>query len=214
MAEAVKKKEENPKKKSAAQQFKSALPMIKELVLPRRGLLAFSFLLVLVGLWLPAVVNLSGIKNIGAVQVVTTILKFIALAFMSTVGLFFISTGNFTPWNVSGQSTVGAIGSAMAICLFSYLGVETAAVAAAKVRDPDRNVPKATVLGTLASAVVYLLSMVAIFGIVPTEQLALDENKASYSVAANAMVGSGHWAATWWPPRSSSPGSAPSTAGP
>ena len=40
----------------------------------------------------------------------------------------------------------------MAICLFSYLGVETAAVAAAKVRDPERNVPRATIFGTLASA--------------------------------------------------------------
>src|SRR4029453_17241658 len=50
------------------------------------------------------------------------------------------------------------------------------------------------VLGTLASASVYLLSMVAIFGTVPTTELALDENKASYSVAANAMAGGGHWA--------------------
>ena len=41
----------------------------------------------------------------------------------------------------------------MAICLFSYLGVETAAVAAAKVRNPERNVPKSTIYGTLASAV-------------------------------------------------------------
>src|SRR5215470_6257273 len=37
------------KKKSSIQQFKSAWPMIKELVRPRRGLLAFSLLLVLVG---------------------------------------------------------------------------------------------------------------------------------------------------------------------
>ena len=41
----------------------------------------------------------------------------------------------------------------MAICLFSYLGVETAAVAAGKVRNPERNVPKSTIYGTLASAV-------------------------------------------------------------
>ena len=46
------------------------------------------------------------------------------------------------PWNLSGDSTVAAIGGAMALCLFSYLGVETASVAAAKVRDPDKNVPK------------------------------------------------------------------------
>src|SRR5215469_12300045 len=58
-------------------------------------------LLVLVGLWLPAAVNLSGVKNMGSVQIVTTILKFAALAFMSTVGLFYIKSANFTPWNVS-----------------------------------------------------------------------------------------------------------------
>jgi len=154
----------------------------------------WSIVIALIGLWIPALINLVGTKSMAAVQLWTTIIKFIPLAIMSTAGLFFISTGNFTPWNVSGRSSIGAIGSAMAICLFSYLGVETAAVAADKVRDPDRNVPKATVFGTLASSAVYLLSMVAIFGIVPTTQLALDENKASYSVAANMMAGSGHWA--------------------
>ena len=54
-----------------------------------------------------------------------------------------------------------AIGGGMAIALFSYLGVETASVAAAKVRDPDRNIPRATILGTLATAVVYMLSLTA-----------------------------------------------------
>src|SRR6476620_948511 len=63
-----------------------------------------SVLLVLVGLWIPAVINLSGVKNMGAVQVVTTVIKFAALGFMSTVGLFFIKSSNYTPWNVSGQS--------------------------------------------------------------------------------------------------------------
>ena len=61
---------------------------------------------------------------------------------MSTVGLLFIDGANFTPWNTSGDTSLSAIGGAMAICLFSYLGVETAAVAAAKVRNPERNVPE------------------------------------------------------------------------
>src|SRR3954452_23708452 len=154
----------------------------------------WSILIALVGLWIPAAINLSGVKNMGAVQLWTSVIKFVPLALMSTVGLLAVSSGNFSPGNVSGQSTVTAIGSAMAICLFSYLGVETAAVAAAKVRNPEHNVPRATVLGTLAAAVVYLLSMIAVFGSVPTTQLALDENKASYSVAADAMVGGGSWA--------------------
>jgi APA family basic amino acid/polyamine antiporter len=79
----------------------------------------------------------------------------------------------------------------MAIALFSYLGVETAAVAAAKVRDPDRNIPKATIFGTLATAVVYMLSLTAVFGIVPTHDLA--NTTAPFSDAANVIFG-GTWA--------------------
>jgi APA family basic amino acid/polyamine antiporter len=154
----------------------------------------WSIVIAAVGLWLPAAVNLTGVRNMGVFQVWTTVLKFLPLAFMSTVGLFFVKSGNFTPWNVSGDSSVSAIGGAMAICLFSYLGVETAAVAAAKVRDPERNVPRATILGTLASAAVYLLSMIAVFGIVPTTALAQDANKASYATALNSIVGGGSWA--------------------
>jgi APA family basic amino acid/polyamine antiporter len=151
----------------------------------------FSIVLALIGLWIPAAINLSGVKNMGSVQLWTSILKFIPLVFMSTVGLFFISTGNFTPWNISGQSNVAAIGGAMALCLFSYLGVETAAVAAAKVRDPDRNVPRSTILGTLGTAVVYLLSLTAVFGIVPSATLA--DSSAPYATAANDIFG-GTWA--------------------
>src|SRR6516162_1877208 len=150
-----------------------------------------SVLLVLIGLWLPAAVNLSGVKNMGSVQVITTVIKFVVLAFMSTVGLFFIASANFHPWNVSGESAISAIGGGMAIALFSYLGVETAAVAAAKVRDPDRNVPRATILGTIATAVVYLLSLTAVFGIVPNTQL--QSSSAPFSDAVNAMFG-GTWA--------------------
>ena len=151
----------------------------------------FSILIALVGLWVPAAINLSGVKNMGAVQLWTSILKFIPLVFMSTVGLAFISSGNFHPFNASGEGAVPAIGGAMALCLFSYLGVETAAVAAAKVRDPDRNVPKATVYGTLGTAVVYLLSLLAVFGIVASADLA--KSTAPYSTAINAIFG-GTWA--------------------
>src|SRR5262245_50848961 len=148
-------------------------------------------LLVLVGLWLPAIINLSGVKNMGSVQIVTTVLKFAALLFMSIVGLFYIKSANYTPWNVSGEGTIGAIGAGMAIALFSYIGVEVASVAAGKVRDPDKNVPRSTVFGTLACAVVYLLSLTAVFGIVPNGEL--QKSTAPFSTAVNTMFG-GTWA--------------------
>jgi APA family basic amino acid/polyamine antiporter len=79
----------------------------------------------------------------------------------------------------------------MAIALFSYIGVETASVAAGKVRDPDRNVGRATILGTLATAVVYMLSLVAVFGILPNSTL--QSSSEPFSTAANAIFG-GTWA--------------------
>jgi basic amino acid/polyamine antiporter, APA family len=150
-----------------------------------------TILLVLVGLWIPAAINLSGVKNMGAVQMWTTVLKFAALVFMSTVGLFFISRAHYTPWNISGEGAIAAIGGGMAIALFSYLGVEVASVAAGKVRNPDRNIPKSTVWGTLATAVVYMLSLIAVFGILPSTTL--EKSNAPFSAAVNAMFG-GTWA--------------------
>jgi len=162
-----------------------------EVFINKGQLRLWSILLVLVGLWVPAFINLTGVRNMGWVQVTTSVLKFAALAFMSTVGLFYITRGNYTPLNVSGGGAISAIGGGMAIALFSYLGVETAAVAAAKVRNPDRNVPRATILGTLATAVVYMLSLIAVFGIVPSEKLA--ESNAPFSTAVNAMFGGTLW---------------------
>jgi len=59
------------------------------------------------------------------------------------------------------------------------------------VRNPDRNVPRATILGTIATAVVYLLSLTAVFGILPTSKLA--NATAPFSDAVNAIFG-GTWA--------------------
>ena len=151
----------------------------------------WSVMLVLVGLWVPAFVNLSGIRNTGGFQVATTALKFAALAFVSIVGLFHIDGANLTSWNVSGADAISAVGSGMAIALFSYLGLETATVVAGKVRDPDRNVPRATMLGTMATAVVYMLALVAVFGVVPTDTLA--HSSAPFSTAVDSMFGGTAW---------------------
>src|SRR4051794_1687777 len=111
----------------------------------------FSIVLALIGLWLPAGINLVGVTAMGTVQTWTSILKFIPLVFMSTVGLFFISSGNFTTWNISGESNISAIGGAMALCLFSYLGVECAAVAAGQGPHPGKKGPQATNFRTIGT---------------------------------------------------------------
>ncbi|WP_433379148.1 amino acid permease [Actinoplanes sp. CA-142083] len=151
----------------------------------------WSIVIALAGLWLPAAVNLAGIRSLAAVQVVSTVLKFVPLLFMATVGLLFVKSANFGEFNASGGSVLGAISAAAAIALFAYIGIETASVAAGRVVDPRRNVGRATVIGTLACAVVYILGTVAVFGTV--SQDALIASTAPFTDSANAIFG-GEWA--------------------
>jgi APA family basic amino acid/polyamine antiporter len=151
----------------------------------------WSILIALAGLWLPAMVNLAGLRSLAVVQVLSTVLKFVPLLFMATVGLLFIKSANFGEFNASGGSALGAISAAAAIALFAYIGIETASVAAGRVVDPRRNVGRATVLGTLACAAVYILGTVAVFGTVSHD--ALVASTAPFADSANAIFG-GQWA--------------------
>jgi len=151
----------------------------------------WSIVIAMFGLWIPAVINLSGVRNMAVTQIVTTILKFIPLLFMATVGLLFIKSANFGAFNASGTSMGSAISAAAAIALFSYIGIETASVAAGRVRNPKRNVARATVLGTIGCAVVYILGTLTVFGTV--SNAALQKSTAPFTDSANAIFG-GQWA--------------------
>ncbi|MER7670025.1 amino acid permease [Kitasatospora sp. NPDC096128] len=143
--------------------------------------------------WLPALANLAGTRYVGAVQLVSTVLKFIPLLLISVGGLFFFDPKNIGPFDAGGQGWTGGMTAAAAILMFSYVGVESAAMSAGQVRDPERNVGRASVLGTSGAAVVYLLGTLAVFGTVAHQQLV--DSTAPFSDAVNAMFG-GTWGGT------------------
>lgn len=156
------------------------------------GAVIGSILIGLVGLWVPAAINLLGVQQMALVQVVTTVLKFIPLVIISTVGFLFVDWSLLQPFNLTGEAPLSVIVTTMALAVFAFLGVETASVAAGKVSNPRRNVPLASLLGTVAAAVVYLLSTLVIFGVVPNSQLT-EPGSQPFVSAFNAMFG-GSWA--------------------
>ena len=120
----------------------------------------------LVGLWIPALINISGIRNLAGFQNVTTVLKFVPLVFMATIGLLFIHAHNFGAFNPSGLSLGGSISAAAAIALFllprprgRVRGRRTRPQPAAQRQpgDDDRD---------LGCAFVYILGTVTVFGTV------------------------------------------------
>src|SRR4029077_8988266 len=93
-------------------------------------------------------------------------------ALVGILGWFFFDPNLFMAgWNPTGGSNLQAISAAFSIMFWAFMGVESASVAAGVVRDPRRNVPRATLYGVLIAALVYVLSTTAILGIIPNEAL-------------------------------------------
>lgn len=154
------------------------------------GLGSDNLLAALVGIgviWLLTLVNVLGTRESGAVQLVTTILKFVPLALIGLIGLFFIDGSNLKPFAPHG--TWSAISAAAPLTLWAFIGLESAAVAAEEVKDPERNIPRATVFGTLAATVVYILGTIAVMGVIPAGTLA--ESTSPFADAAGQMFGGG-----------------------
>jgi basic amino acid/polyamine antiporter, APA family len=146
----------------------------------------------LLGLWIPAAVNLAGVRQMAWFQNLTVALKFLPLLFVAVVGWFFVSSSNFGAFNASGGSLYGAIGIAAGVALFSFIGVEAAAITAKRVRHPQRNVGRASLLGTAASAFLYILASAAVMGLVPHH--ALVNNGAPFVNAFETIFSHGTWA--------------------
>jgi basic amino acid/polyamine antiporter, APA family len=144
----------------------------------------------LTGLWIPAVINLAGVKRMAIFQNITVVLKFVPLLIVGVVGWFFVSNANFGPFNATGGSLYSGISIAAGVALFYFIGVETAAIAAGRVKDPRRNVGRASVIGTGLAAILYITVTAAVMGLEPHGQLVKDG--APFVAAFHTMFG-GAW---------------------
>jgi len=142
-------------------------------------------------IWLLTAVNARGVRTAGWVQLVTTVLKLVPLVAIGTVGLLFLHWHNFTPFNLSGRSTLSAISGTAALTLWAFTGLESATIPADEVERPDHTIPRATLLGTALAAVVYILATIAVMGVIPASALAA--SGAPFADAASRMWG--RWAA-------------------
>ncbi|HSC66129.1 MAG TPA: putrescine-ornithine antiporter [Cellvibrio sp.] len=124
-------------------------------------------------LWLTTFANFGGPSITGKIGSVTVWGVIIPVAGLSIIGWFWFSTETFAAaWNPQGLSIAEGMGSSVALTLWAFLGMESAAQNSSAVENPKRNVPLACLFGTLGAAVVYVLSTTVIQGIVPNAELA------------------------------------------
>ncbi|HWK26267.1 MAG TPA: amino acid permease [Solirubrobacter sp.] len=138
-------------------------------------------------IWFITAINILGARETGITQVITTVLKFVPLAVIGLVGLFFMDGSNFQPFAPHGSGA--AISSAAVLALWAFIGLESATVPAEEVKNPEKTIPRATMLGTLITTLVYLVATVAIMGIIPADQLA--GSASPFADAAGTIFGGG-----------------------
>ena len=148
--------------------------------------------------WLLTAVNIIGVRAAGGVQVVTTILKLLPLLLVAGLGLVLLVNGDpRLAWSQPGAPPISlnAVTGAATLTLWALLGFESAAVAAQRVIDPERNIPRATLLGTILTAAIYILACTAVLLVIPAKQLA--GSSAPFADVASLFWGSaaGHWVA-------------------
>lgn len=139
-------------------------------------------------IWLFTFANILGAQVVTRIQSVTTSFALIPLFGIAVFGWLFFKSDVFAgAHNVSGGSDFHAISSAASLTLWAFIGVESASVSAAVVKNPEKNVAIATIAGVALAAVIYISSSAVIMGMIPNDQLRVAD--APFALAAQVALG-------------------------
>jgi APA family basic amino acid/polyamine antiporter len=124
-------------------------------------------------IWILTFVNWRGVKQAGVFQLVTTVLKVMPLLAVIVLAVILLAGQDGSLIKVEPQPfTVSAMTAAATLTLWGLLGLESATVPAENVIDPKRNIPLATLWGTVVTALIYVIACSAIILLIPGSQLA------------------------------------------
>jgi len=138
-------------------------------------------------IWIFTWINSRGIKESGKIQLVTTIIKILPLLFIIVFGLFFFKIDNFPSFNLTGENNFSTLSAVATLTLYAFLGIECATIPAGDIENPEKTIPKATMLGTIITTVLYILGTIVLFGVLPLD--VLQNSPAPFAEAAKIMGG-------------------------
>src|SRR6186713_3688591 len=93
--------------------------------------------------------------------------KLIPFGAVAIIGLFYVDPSHFSTFNASGKPVFSATAALAPLTMFAYLGLESATVPAGDVKDPERTIPRSTVLGIGIAAALYVLGTIVVMGLLP-----------------------------------------------
>ncbi len=125
--------------------------------------------------------NYFGVKVGGGVQVGVTILKVALIAMIIGVGLTF-GGGTVANYTTSIPASTGGIAgffAALVAALWAYDGWNNVSMVSSEIKNPQRNLPIALIVGTLTVMAIYLGANLAYFYVLPAEVVASSDRVAA-----------------------------------
>ncbi len=139
--------------------------------------------------WTMTLINISGTRNAGWVQLVSTLLKILPLIAVVIIAAIAAPQGGLSlPDPHRPEIGLAAITTAGTLTLWAFLGLESATVPAGKVSEPEKTIPRATFGGTAITGLIYLFACTAVI-------LLLAPEAAARSAAPFADVIGRYWGA-------------------
>jgi APA family basic amino acid/polyamine antiporter len=136
--------------------------------------------------WLLTAVNLLGVRSAGRLQLVTTSLKILPLAVVGIAGIFAFDPSHFAITGSTTEVGKGVLATAT-LTLWAFLGLECATIPAGRTADAARTIPRATIVGTLLTAVIYIVATVGVMSLLDLSQLGT--STAPFADAARQLAG-------------------------
>ena len=148
-------------------------------------------------LWSMVIVNLFGVRTGGRVQIVTTALKLLPMLAIALLGgwVLLTSPASYVAHPPITPVTLGDVMAASTIALFAMLGIESASVPAARVDNPGRTIPRATMTGTVLTAIIYIIVSTVPLLLIRQQELADASAPFALLMERFGAAGSGRWLA-------------------
>jgi APA family basic amino acid/polyamine antiporter len=150
---------------------------------PTAGLMAVAAIWVLTG------VNAAGVRSAGRMQLVTTAIKVLPLLLVGFAGLALLVPSHFAVSAPDAPAVASDLMAVVTLTMFAFLGFEAATIPAAHVKNAARTIPRATVIGTLVAAAIYIGSTSGVMGVLDPDALA--RTTAPFAEAARVLFGAG-----------------------
>jgi APA family basic amino acid/polyamine antiporter len=127
--------------------------------------------------WALTAVNCVSVRAGGGIQAVTVLAKLVPLVAVIGLTLLIVAEGRqaTAPALRASDLSLSSINAAATLTLWAMLGVECASVGARNVRDPGRNIPRATLIGTFIVGIVYIGVSTPVAMLLPQAEVAASD---------------------------------------